>query len=202
MSWAIIKYYQSERGAFLIPFHIIFLVSACMADYHLVTYPASYRSGMSYTTFSMIVTEADDPQNLTLDSISKGLELGLQTLGLKKDALKPELLFIIRWETHLTGHYSSAANKTMLQAYSSTGSKFRHHDKESFYRIQAIDAMKSELVWSMKIYPHKTKGLRPESIPQIIRELIRSFSQVQMNHPKSENHEYDDNQSFGQERTL
>lgn len=221
MSWAIKKYYQCVKGRSLSPFIIIFLVSACMADYHFVTYPVFYRSGMPCTTFSIIVTEADDSQNLILDSISKGLELGLQTLGLKKDSLKPDLLFIIRWETHLIGHSSAASNKAVREVHSvanqvnspfkntsaplrrnSSGSKIRRHNRESFYRIQAIDALKSELAWSVKIHPRKTKGLRPESVPQMIQELIRSFSQVQLNHSMSEKHEYDDNQSFGGERTL
>ena len=204
MKWTIRKYYKTAKGHFLILFLIIFLMSACMADYHLVTYPVAYQSGTPYTTFTQIVAEADDPPNLILDSISTVLERGFQTLGLKKDSLSPELIFIMRWETHFIGRHSSATNnKEVMHTYSSTNSvyspientsdklknsssdnKARYYDENSFYRIQAIDAIKNELVWSVKIYSRKANGLRAESIPLLARDLTRSFAQVQVNNSK------------------
>lgn len=68
-----------------------------------------------------------------------------------------------------------------LKGNSSSPQRIRYYDKELFIRMQAIDATRNELIWSVKIYPNKKKGLTSESIPRVVRDLVRSFERVQFN---------------------
>lgn len=109
-------------------------------------------------------------------------------MGLKDDSHNPELIFIMRWEEHLIGRLSSSKDKETTKRLSESDSSGRHilsnasyFKKESFIRIQAIDAIRHELIWSVNIYSNQKKGLATESIPRVVRDLTLSFEGVQFN---------------------
>jgi hypothetical protein len=149
-----------------------------------------------------MTTKVEEPHSSIINLLTTGLEDNLRAIGLKKDSLDPELLFIIQWETHLISRHSSASNKEVMQTQSITNPVYSPFDntadglknnspvamiryyEESFYRVQAIDAIKNELVWSVKIHPRKFKGLRTQSIPLVVQDLTRSFERVQFNNSK------------------
>ncbi len=196
------------RKAKLIPFLLMLILGSnflvrCVS-YHLDSSRTLDPHGNPYVSFQFLDFDAKNYDKKTLQSIYAGFTRKLEILGLRYDSLNPQLLFLIRWEEHLIGRTSSDNNKEVLSTYhitnpvyspfentsdrlkgnSSSLHRIRYYDKELFIRIQAIDATRNELVWSVKIYPHKTKGLHAESIPQIIQGLAESFSQVQFNYSK------------------
>lgn len=198
------KYCKNIKELLLIFFCIAFLMSACITQYRLVTNPVPYQPETPYTSFTVMPMKIEEPHNSIVNLLSTGLEDNFHAIGLKKDSLDPELLLIIRWEKHLIGLHSSASDTEVSQTYRNTNPVYspfentsdklknrssdnnvRYYDEESFYRIQAIDAIKNELVWSIKIYPSKPKGLRAESVPLVVRDLTRSFARVQFNNSKS-----------------
>lgn len=178
------------------------LLISCASSYQIDTYQIAPKQKYPYSSFSMMITPDSGKQHLSiLQSIGSGFSSHLKTIGLKNDSLKPELIFILRWEEHLVGRFSSHTGNEASSTYrvtnpfyspfentsdglkgnSSSSLKIRYYDKELFIRIQAIDATRNELIWSVKIYPNKKKGLASESIPRVVRDLIRSFERVQFN---------------------
>lgn len=178
------------------------LLLSCASNYQIDTYQVSPKQKYPYSSFSMVIIPDSGKQHLSLlHSIGKGFSSQLTTMGLKNDSLQPELIFILRWEEHLVGRFSSRTGNETRSAYSITNpfyspfentsdrlkgnssspQRIRYYDKELFIRMQAIDATRNELIWSVKIYPNKKKGLTSESIPRVVRDLVRSFERVQFN---------------------
>lgn len=177
----------------------------CVSYYHLDSSQTLNSHNNPYVSFQFLDFDAKNYDNKTLQSIYTGFTRKLEILGLKSDSLNPQLLFLIRWEEHLSGRASSDNNNEVMSTYhitnpvyspfentsdrlkdsSSSPHKIRHSDKELFIRIQAIDATRNELIWSVKIYPHKKNGLPPESITKVVQDLADSFSKVQFNHSKN-----------------
>jgi hypothetical protein len=179
-----------------------YLLMSCASSYQIDTYQIAPKQNYPYSSFSMMIVPDSGKQHLgLLKSIGNGFANNLKTFGLKNDSLQPELIFILRWEEHLVGRFSSRTSNETSSTYSITnpiyspfentsdrlkGSssaphRIRYYDKELFIRVQAIDATRNELIWSVKIYPHKKNGLPPESIPKVVRELADSFERVQFN---------------------
>jgi hypothetical protein len=179
-----------------------YLLISCASSYQIDSYQIAPKQDYPYSSFSMMIVPDPGKQHLgLLQSIGNGFSNNLRTLGLKNDSLQPGLIFILRWEEHLVGRVSSrTSNETSatqsitnsfswpfentsdrLKGNSSSPQSIRYYDKELFIRMQAIDATRNELIWSVKIYPHKKDGLPPESIPKVVRELADSFERVQFN---------------------
>ena len=202
MKWMARKYCKNMKRHLLISFCIIFLMSSCVPQYHIVTNPVAYQPETPYVSFTIMTAKVEAPHNSIINLLTTGLEDNLKAIGLRKDSFDSELLFIIRWETHLISRHSSPSNKEVKQTHSITNPVYSSYDntsdglknnspkdkirycEDSFYRVQAIDATKNELVWSVKIHPRKFRGLRQQSIPQVVRDLTRSFEQVQFNNSK------------------
>ncbi len=178
------------------------LLISCASNYQIDTYQVAPKQNYPYSSFSMMITPDSGKQHFSLlQSIGSGFSSNLKTMGLKNDSLQPELIFILRWEEHLVGRFSSRSSNETSSTYSITNPfyspfentsdrlkdnsssphRIRYYDKEFFIRTQAIDATRNELIWSVKIYPHKKDGLSPESIPKVVRELADSFERVQFN---------------------
>ena len=181
------------------------LLISCASSYQIDTYQVAPKQNYPYSSFSMMITPDSGKQHFSLlQSIGSGFSSNLKTMGLKNDSLQPELIFILRWEEHLVGKFSSRTSNETSSTYSitnpfyspfentsdrlkdnsSTPRRIRYYDKELFIRIQAIDATRNELIWSVKIYPNQKKGLASKSIPRIVRDLTRSFERVQFNSDK------------------
>ena len=156
-----------------------------------------------HSSFWFLITIADEPHMEILQSIDSGLESNLQVMGLKRIHSNLNFYSSSGGRHTLSVGIHLPSNKEVMQTYSITDPVYSPFEntsdrlkrvlpevrfaimmKSSFYRIQAIDAIKNELVWSVKIYPLKTKGLRTESIPQVIKDLTRSFSQGQFKYSK------------------
>lgn len=182
------------------------LLTSCASSYLIDTYQVAPKQKYPYSSFSIMITPDSVKQHFSLlQSIGSGLSSNLKTMGLKNDSLQPELIFLLRWEEHLVGRFSSrTSNETSstysvtnpfyspfentsdrLKGSSSSPHKIRYYDKELFIRMQAIDATRNELIWSVKIYPHKKNGLPPESIPKVVQDLTDSFLKVQFNYSKN-----------------
>lgn len=204
MEGMIRKYCKNIKRHLLLSLCIVFLLTSCAPQYHIITNPVAYQPETFYVSFTIMTSTVGEPHESIIKLLTTGLEDNLQSIGLKKELLDPELIFIIRWETHLVGRPSSTSNKEAMQmhsiinpAYSSlddTADSLKNnfqlgkirYDEESFYRIQAIDAIRNELVWSVKIHPRKLKHLRMPSIPYVVRDLTRSFASVQVNKSKGD----------------
>lgn len=176
----------------------------CVSYYHLDISQALNSYNNPYESFQFLEPDAKSYDSITLQSIYTGFTHKLEILGLKSDSLNPQLLFLIRWEEHLVGRTSSNSNKEVRSTYyitnpvyspfENTSDKLKsnasspqntcYYDKELFIRMQAIDATRNELIWSVTIYPHKTNGLSPESIPRVVQDLMDSFSNVQFSSSK------------------
>lgn len=194
-----------HRKAKLILFQLTLILGSsllvrCVSYYHLDISQNLNSHNNPYVSFQFLEPDAKSYDSKTLQSIYTGFTRKLEILGLKSDSLNPQLLFLIRWEEHLVGRTSSNSNKEVRSTYyitnpiyspfentsdklkgNSSPHKIRYYDKELFIRMQAIDATRNELIWSVKIYPHKKDGLPPESIPKVVRELADSFERVQFN---------------------
>ena len=176
----------------------------CVSYYHLDSAQTLDPHNNPYVSFLFLDFDTKNYDNKTLQSIYTGFTHKLEILGLKSDSLNPQLLFLIRWEEHLSGRASSDNNKEVMSTYhitnpvyspfentsdklkgNSSPYKIRYYDKELFIRMQAIDATRNELIWSVKIYPHRKNGLPPESIPKVVQDLADSFSKVQFNYSKN-----------------
>lgn len=178
------------------------LLISCASSYQIDTYQITPKQKYPYSSFSMMIIPDSGKQHLSLlQSIGSGFSSHLKTMGLKNDSLQPELIFILRWEEHLVGRFSSRTGNETRSAYSITNpfyspfentsdrlkenssspQRIRYYDKELFIRMQAIDATRNELIWSVKIYPNEKKGLAAESIPRVVHDLTRSFERVQFN---------------------
>lgn len=178
-----------------------YLLISCASSYQIDTYQIAPKQNYPYSSFSMMITPDPGKQHFSLlQAIGSGFSSNLKTMGLKNDSLQPELIFILRWEEHLVGRFSSRTSNETSSTYSITNPfyspfentsdklkgnsspyKIRYYDKELFIRMQAIDATRNELIWSVKIYPHKKDGLPPESIPKVVQDLADSFERVQFN---------------------
>lgn len=193
-----------SRKAKLILFPLMLLFASsllvrCVSYYHLDISQNLNSHNNPYVSFQFLEPDAKSYDSKTLQSIYTGFTRKLEISGLKSDSLNPQLLFLIRWEEHLIGRTSSDSNKEVRSTYhitnpfyspfentsdglkgnSSPPHKIRYYDKELFIRMQAIDATRNELIWSVKIYPNEKKGLAAESIPRVVHDLIRSFERVQ-----------------------
>lgn len=164
------------------------LFMACTPNYHIDNYQAYPKRPAPYSSYSFIVSDEENKKLDILQSIKTGLSNNLMAIGLKDDSHNPELIFIMRWEEHLIGRVSSSNSKEPTKRLSESDSSGRHilsnasyFKKEAFIRIQAIDATRNELIWSVKIYSHQKKGLASESIPKVVRDLTLSFQRVQFN---------------------
>ncbi len=176
------------------------LLLSCASRYQIDTYQVSPKQKYPYASFSVMIIPDSGKQHLNLlQSIGSGFSSNLKTMGLKNDSLQPELIFILRWEEHLVGRFSSHTGNETSSAYSITNPfyspfentsdrlkmnsssphRIRYYDKELFIRMQAIDAIRNELIWSVKIYPNQKKGLASERIPRVVRDLTHSFERVQ-----------------------
>jgi hypothetical protein len=178
------------------------LLISCASSYQIDTYQVSPKQKHPYSSFSMMIVPDSGKQHVSLlQSIGSGFSSHLKTIGLKNDSLQAELIFIVRWEEHLMGRFSSRPSNEISSTYSITNPfyspfentsdglkgnsspphRIRYYDKELFIRMQAIDATRNELIWSVKIYPNEKKGLAAESIPRVVHDLTRSFERVQFN---------------------
>jgi hypothetical protein len=195
-----IRYWKEVRRLIVSCFFLLCsgILTGCISNYRIDNSRALYKTTeASFNSFWFLIPKTDDSHLKILRSIDSGLERNLQAMGIKKDSLRPDLLFMLQWETHLIGRHSPSTNEVM-QAHSITSplypsdqlesNSFRgkgfYYDEESFYRVLAIDAINKELVWSAKIYPHKTSGLKIRSMPQVIQDLTWSFAQVRFNNSK------------------
>lgn len=204
---SIVRIYKKTK---LILFQLMLILGSsllvrCVSYYHLDSSQTLNSHNNPYVSFQFTNFDAKNYDSKTLQSIYTGFTRKLEILGLKPDSLNPQLLFLIRWEEHLIGRTSSDNNKEVMSTYHITnpvyspfentsdrlkGSspsphKIRYYDKELFIRIQSIDATRNELIWSVKIYPHRKNRLPPESIPKVVRDLADSFSKVQFNYSKN-----------------
>lgn len=195
-----------HRKAKLILFQLTLILGSsllvcCVSYYHLDISQNLNPHNNPYVSFQFLEPDAKSYDSKTLQSIYTGFTRKLEILGLKSDSLNPQLLFLIRWEEHLVGRTSSNSIKEVRSTYhitnpvyspfentsdrlkgnTSSPRRIRYYDKELFIRVQAIDATRNELIWSVKIYPHKKNGLPPESIPKVVRDLADSFERVQFN---------------------
>lgn len=189
-------------AAWVVTSIVIIFLSGCSHQYHIVNFstPAKAR----YNTYFIMEADTGPELDKTLNLIIDGLENCFENIGLRKDSLNPELLLLARRESHQVGRFSSASTKAVMQTYSITNPVYspfentsdqlqsnscegniRYYDKELFYRIQAVDAVKNELVWSVKIYPHKPNGIALESMEGLIQSLMRSFTEGQLNNSKT-----------------
>lgn len=172
---------------------IMLLIVGCSQPYQIINYPVPYKSNARYRSFMMIETNTGAVNDVELNSITRGVEKSFLRIGLRKDSLEPELLVIARAETHQVGQIPSASNKESMHTHrventfeqlkrNSEDGNVSNYDKESFYRVQAIDAGKKELVWSVKIYPDKNNGIGRKSM----HDLMQSFKKVQSKNDKME----------------
>lgn len=179
-----IKQRQFHLSAILVIIVGIELLFGCTPLYHLETYPASPAREGTYSTYKFITTNTENPKLGILQSISTDFSRRLASIGLTSDSLRPQLLFLIRWEEHLIRADSSDSKKGSPLFQKKPGNPSLHYEKETFIRMQAIDATRNELIWSVKVYPHKKSGLSPESIPKVVQDLMDSFEMVQFNTDK------------------
>ncbi|MBX2900673.1 MAG: hypothetical protein KF775_13550 [Cyclobacteriaceae bacterium] len=184
------------------------IFSSCSAPYHIDVSKAWDERTDPYNSFWVSIKGDEKTQLETSKAIGSSLERNLLMMGLKKDSLSPQLIFIVQWEARHIAKQSTASNNEVMQSYSITNPVYspfentsnqlksttasrhiiRYYDSELFYRIRAIDALKNEVVWSANIYPHKSEVLSDESIATILPELLTSFAETQF---KSAKHKID-----------
>ena len=173
--------------------------NACASRYHIENVQSRPGRHAPYATYMVVSSATESAKQKVVQSIISGFAIKLETIAFTVDSINPQLLFLIRWEEHLVGRVSSNTNNEVMPTYSITNpvyspfentsdrltsnasapQRIRYYDKESFIRIQAIDAIRNELIWSIKIYPHKKNELRLEHVPQLVNDIAHSFSQVQ-----------------------
>lgn len=183
------------------------IFSSCAAPYHIDVSKAWDERTDLYNSFWISIKSDEKIQLETAKAIGSGLEHNLQMMGLKKDSLRPQLIFIVQWEARYIAKQSTASNNEVMQSYSITNPVYspfentsdrlksnsaskhiiRYYDSELFYGVRAMDALKNEVVWSANIYPHKSVVLSDQSIATILPELLKSFAEVQF---KSAKHKF------------
>lgn len=195
----------AHRHRFLAMALVSSLLISCASSYKIDTYQVSPKQNYPYSSFTVMTIPDSGKQHISLlQSIGSGFSGNLKTMGMKNDSLQPELIFIIRWEEHLVGRFSSrTSNETSstygitnpfyspfentsdrLKGNSSPPHRVRYYDKELFIRVQAIDATRNELIWSVKVFPNQRRGLPQERIPAVVRDVTRSFSAIQFHTDK------------------
>jgi hypothetical protein len=171
------QFYLSHILGLIVGIELLF---GCTPLYYLETYPASPTQARTYSTFQFINTNTETPKQGILRFISTDFPRRLELMGLTSDSLRPHLLFLIRWEEHLIRADSSDSKKES-PLFQKAGNPSLHYEKETFIRMQAIDAIHNELIWSVKIYSEKKNGLQLKHVSKVVDGLIRSFSNVRSN---------------------
>lgn len=188
------------------PALVVAIFTSCAPPYHIENYQAFNAQQTSYSTYQFILTDSKDQKQEILQALTEDFFNKLKAMGFIADSINPQLLFLIRWEEHLVGRVSSNTNNEVMPTYSITNpayspventsdkltshasapQRIRYYDKESFIRIQAIDAIRNELIWSVKVYSHKRNELPPDQVPRITDDLVRSFSRAQFRSLKTD----------------
>ncbi len=193
---------KKRTGLWLLVYISVFgigIFSSCPAPYHIDVSKAWDERTDPYNSFWISIKGDEKTQLETATAIGSGLERNLLMLGLKKDSLRPQLIFIVQWEARHIAKQSTASNNDVMQSYSITNPVYspfentsnqlksttasrhiiRYYDSELFYGIRATDALKNEVVWSANIYPHKSEILSDDRIATILPELLKSFAETQ-----------------------
>lgn len=170
---------------------------ACSRQFRITNGPVTYQSRERYQTYSLIPGSTDSLHRASMNEMNKQLNIKLSDLGLNEDSLHPELLFITRWETHAQIVHTVKKDEAIIPTSSIKNSVYSpfvntsdrldrplasmngcEYQLESFFRFQAIDAKRQEVVWSVKIYPRKSNVNYVREAREVIQRLDYSYLNV------------------------
>lgn len=178
-----------SRTTFFLIGGIMIFLSACSKQYHITESSAKSHVIPDHTRYFIMEPSTGTNDDKTLLAITSRLEKNFTEMGMKKDSLDPELFVLVRGETHPVSQHSVrqtySITNPVYSPFENTSDRLKStpapesigsYETEFFFRVQAIDAVKNELVWSVKIYPHNRKGITEKNMTRLLEDLVNSFT--------------------------
>lgn len=183
---------------------VMIFLSGCSRQYQITDSITTGHTGPGYASYLVMEPSTGTADDKTLLAITCRLEKAFTEIGLKSDSLKPQLLVLVRGETHQLARHSAGSKRGVPKTYSITNpvySAFENtsdqlkgnpssdgsrNETEFFFRVHAIDAVKNELIWSVKVYPRSRDGITGKGMTRLMEDLMHSLKAV-LNHDNTKN---------------